>query len=359
MPRIRTTKPEHWNDKELVNISLPAHLLWIGTWNFSDDEGIFENDPSLLRSQVFPRRTDIRLEQVSQWLGQLVKARFLVPFAHNGQGYYICRTFKAHQRIDKPQPSKIPADIILRVLQEYYENVPGSVALYRSGEESKVKGEENRAPAAPGATENFENGKGKKLNPPTVNEVIAFFIRVMGQTDRPGHWPEDKCCNQAEDFFDHYDANGWVQGKGKPIIKWEAAARKWMRNSIKGTFDKPAPQAKDAPPPPPRKPDPPSLNPLQVELNFFYCRWCENPEEVTVISVTPDHYNLLKSARLISFTAEESADIRYTAEKYMQEKGLLGEVALVRLMKAYGVLEFFKQLKAQARETVFDEPPTR
>ena len=42
MPRIRTVKPEHWSDKQLSEITLPAHLFWIGTWNFSDDEGVFE-----------------------------------------------------------------------------------------------------------------------------------------------------------------------------------------------------------------------------------------------------------------------------------------------------------------------------
>src|SRR5688572_9402149 len=108
MARHRTIKPIHWSDKELANISLPAHLLWIATWNFSDDEGIFEGDVQLIRSQVFPRRTDIRTEQIEQWLGQLVTARFVIPFTYNGGGYYISRTFKTHQKIDKPQKSKIP-----------------------------------------------------------------------------------------------------------------------------------------------------------------------------------------------------------------------------------------------------------
>src|SRR6185295_12834355 len=108
MARIRTVKPTHWNDKEQTKISLPAHLLWIGLWNFSDDEGVFENDPYLIKSQIFPRRTDIRTEQVTQWLDQLSTARFIIPFSHEGVGYYIHRTFKAHQKIDRPQPSKIP-----------------------------------------------------------------------------------------------------------------------------------------------------------------------------------------------------------------------------------------------------------
>lgn len=117
MARIRSVKPEHWNDKELPNISLQAHLLWIGMWNFSDDEGIIEADPLLIRSQVFPRRTEIRTEQMEQWLGQLVKARFVIPFTHNGEGYYIHRTFKTHQKIEKSKPSKIPKNVVIKALE--------------------------------------------------------------------------------------------------------------------------------------------------------------------------------------------------------------------------------------------------
>lgn len=122
MARIRTIKPTHWNDRQLIDISLPAHLLWIATWNFSDDKGVFENDPHLLKSQVFPRRTDIRVEQIKQWLDQLVKARFIIPFSHNGVSYYVSRTFETHQKIDRPQPSKVPTDVLSNVFDEQSTN---------------------------------------------------------------------------------------------------------------------------------------------------------------------------------------------------------------------------------------------
>jgi len=46
-----------------------------------------------------------------------------------------------------------------------------------------------------------------------------------------------KYCNDrnnginAEVFFDFYEANGWVQGKGKPIKDWKACVRTWERNN--------------------------------------------------------------------------------------------------------------------------------
>lgn len=32
--------------------------------------------------------------------------------------------------------------------------------------------------------------------------------------------------------MDHYEANGWVQGRGKPIKDWKAAVRTWEKNGI-------------------------------------------------------------------------------------------------------------------------------
>jgi hypothetical protein len=157
MARIRTVKPAHWSDRELPEISLQAHLLWIGTWNFSDDKGIFEADPLLLKSQIFPRRTDIRVEQIKSWLDQLVKARFILPFTYNGVGYYVCRTFEIHQKIDRPQPSQIPQDELVKVFADYSTNVHRTLSpvLYSIVEDSKV-------------------GEGGELPPTLTPEEIEF-----------------------------------------------------------------------------------------------------------------------------------------------------------------------------------------
>ena len=138
MARIRTIKPGHVNDKELAKVSLSAHLFWVLSWCFSDDEGVMENDPLLLKSQLFPRRTDIRMEQVQLWIDQLIKARFMIPFTHNGECYLIHRTFKTHQKIDRPQPSKIPENVIRRILDESSTTQQPCIVKESIVEESKT-----------------------------------------------------------------------------------------------------------------------------------------------------------------------------------------------------------------------------
>jgi hypothetical protein len=61
--------------------------------------------------------------------------------------------------------------------------------------------------------------KRPRLDPPTVDEVRAY-CRERKNTIDPDH------------FVDHYTANGWTQGKGKPIRDWQAAVRTWERNGL-------------------------------------------------------------------------------------------------------------------------------
>jgi hypothetical protein len=122
MPRIRSIKPEHWGDKYLPKISIGAHLLWIGMWNFSDDKGIIEKDYQLIKANVFPRRKEIKPIHVEKWVKELIKYEFVIPLEHKGIQYLIHRTFDVHQKIDRPQKSKISDELIRRTLDEYSTN---------------------------------------------------------------------------------------------------------------------------------------------------------------------------------------------------------------------------------------------
>ena len=64
---------------------------------------------------------------------------------------------------------------------------------------------------------NKNNNKQKErkvFTPPTLEEVRAYCLE-RGNKVNP------------ERFFDYYSANGWVQGKGKPIKDWKACMRTW------------------------------------------------------------------------------------------------------------------------------------
>lgn len=60
---------------------------------------------------------------------------------------------------------------------------------------------------------------GKRTMPPTVDEVAAFCLERENGID-------------AQDFVDHYQANGWMRGKSK-LKDWKAAVRTWEKNRDK------------------------------------------------------------------------------------------------------------------------------
>ena len=101
MARIRTIKPEFWEDEELCALPIQARLLYIGTWNFADDNGVLLTSIKWIKSKVFPFDDTLREQQILEWLKLLVDARMLIPFIFENKGYYKIRTFHDHQLIDK------------------------------------------------------------------------------------------------------------------------------------------------------------------------------------------------------------------------------------------------------------------
>lgn len=225
MPRIRTIKPEHWNDRELPNISLQAHLLWIGMWNFSDDKGIIDADTLLMKSQIFPRRTEIRTADIDQWIGQLVKARFIIPFTHEGQGYYIHRTFDIHQRIDKPQPSKFDENFIKKVFLDS-KNVPRTLPPVLEGKGKESKGGER--PPAIGLVLNLKDfekeirnsfqiieaaARRNKTTPAIIVSMIPAFIDTCIQKGKNSETWQEYC-----NYFSNWLLTEFSKNKDKPPV---------------------------------------------------------------------------------------------------------------------------------------------
>ena len=63
--------------------------------------------------------------------------------------------------------------------------------------------------------QNKEVPKGtKKFIPPSVIEVADYCVERHNGIN-------------AQSFVDYYTANGWTQGKGKPIKDWKACVRTW------------------------------------------------------------------------------------------------------------------------------------
>lgn len=101
MARIRSIKPEFWDDEHLASLPIACRLFYIGCWTFADDQGVFSANPSFLKSRIFPYDDDLKVEDVRSWLKALENKKMIIPFSHERDSYYIVRKFAEHQVIDK------------------------------------------------------------------------------------------------------------------------------------------------------------------------------------------------------------------------------------------------------------------
>lgn len=120
MARIRTIKPEFWEDEKVGKLPIPCRLFFVGCWNFADDFGVIKGNPALLKSQIFPYDENLRVSEIKKWIDSLVDARMLVPIIHEEESYYIIRTFRSHQVLDKRYDKSY---IGKRVIKDLINNV--------------------------------------------------------------------------------------------------------------------------------------------------------------------------------------------------------------------------------------------
>lgn len=108
MARIRSVKPDFWCSEQVLDLSRDARLLFIGLWNFADDEGRFKWAPRTIRAQVFPGDDDITSADVERLLSETVRVGLLERYGNGATQYAHVTGWRKHQRIDKRQPAKHP-----------------------------------------------------------------------------------------------------------------------------------------------------------------------------------------------------------------------------------------------------------
>lgn len=108
MARIRTIKPDLWADELLGSLGIAERLLFVGLISNADDEGRMRAAPAFVRSTVFPYDEDLTVADVDTMLTSLHHAGRIKLYG-DGQRYLEVTHFTRHQRVPKPQPSKIPS----------------------------------------------------------------------------------------------------------------------------------------------------------------------------------------------------------------------------------------------------------
>lgn len=202
MARIRTIKPDFWTDEEIVELDPMDRLLFVGLWNFCDDQGYIDYRPKKLKMQIFPA-DDFDLPAAME---RLRKSSLVDAYdAPTGVVAHI-RNWSKHQRVNNPSKERyVAAD-----LQERDTFDGPSTGLLSpndswsaegKGREGKGKEGKKRAGSAddaaptPPETEPIEQRVtksayemvGKAFNFVAVRQIVKWAIHVRDEEPRRVH----------------------------------------------------------------------------------------------------------------------------------------------------------------------------
>jgi hypothetical protein len=131
--RIRSVKPEFFEDQIVGHWPALTRLVFLGSWCMADDCGRLPADVSSVRSSV--AKWD-REQDVERAVETLVQAGKLARYEVEGQVFAVVTAYW-HQKIDKPNEAKWPTppdDICLGVIEKALKN-----KLFRSADAPRLR----------------------------------------------------------------------------------------------------------------------------------------------------------------------------------------------------------------------------
>lgn len=251
MARIRSIKPEFWTDGVMVELSIPARLLFVGMWNFTlCDHGHLPDDPKRLKLQVYPA-DDI---DVSELVDELVKhGRVVRGVTDAGKGYLHIPRFPDHQKLDKrwsprcfvcagESPAEPPKTSTK--LPEPQPNSPKLPETQPFSPQDRTGQDSNKEPPVvpldETAAEPKTKTRGRKRPAKPLPEDWAPNDDHLALARERGVDPAAELAN----FRDHAAANDRRQ------VDWDASFRTWLRRA-KPTRPRPLAAARPRPTPRP------------------------------------------------------------------------------------------------------------
>lgn len=176
-----------------LDMPMSSRCLYFTLSMLADDDG-FVNQPRAIMRQCGASEDDIRM---------LIAKKFVIVFE---SGVIVIK----HWRINNYLRSDRYKETVYKDEKEQLELEPNGSYHFKDGIPSM--GKPSLGKVSIGKVNN------KRFVPPTEEQVRAYCQERHNKVD-------------VERFVDYYTANGWVQGKGKPIKDWKACVRTWERNT--------------------------------------------------------------------------------------------------------------------------------
>lgn len=220
--RLRTIKPEFFQNEDLADLPISDRLLFIGLWTLADRRGILEDRPKRIKASLFPY-DDFDVEIALQ---RLAEKGFLRRYASNGVSCIYITKFTKHQsphQNEKESDLPVPDDYqnVLVLAPDENENTPSLVGSGVLG--SGIQGVES-------------GGKGRKRTLksqlPKNWSPSESDVRYAKEDH---HLTDKDITHEAASFRDHWHSKAEVRAD------WSATWRNWLRNSKRFAATRPPP----------------------------------------------------------------------------------------------------------------------
>jgi hypothetical protein len=142
LARKRMIDPSIWGSEDFSKLSYLARLIFIGMFSNADDEGRGKAKAAYLKSIICPYDENLRVADVDKALDEIASYMSVTFYTSNGNEYYDLYNWGKWQKVDRPQPSKIPpfddaCEVIRRTIGEQSANNRRTIPPNRKEENRK------------------------------------------------------------------------------------------------------------------------------------------------------------------------------------------------------------------------------
>ena len=127
-----------------------TRVVWLLLTLILDSEGRGIDNPSWVKSKMFPMRPDVSEQEIKKSFDWLDKRKMIVRYKTSNHNYFYVPTFKTYQTgTNKEAKSVLPAPELLQSLSEPYQEKEKadcivSASEYESAFESEYESDENK-----------------------------------------------------------------------------------------------------------------------------------------------------------------------------------------------------------------------
>jgi hypothetical protein len=109
MARIRTIKPNLFTSRTVSRWPIPARWTFAGLFTYMDDKGRGIDEARLVKAELYPLDDVMTVRKVEEHLSLITEHGPLCRYDVDGERYFHITSWREHQRVNRPTPSRIPA----------------------------------------------------------------------------------------------------------------------------------------------------------------------------------------------------------------------------------------------------------